>query len=357
MLIKLNIIILYLLVAFFLSLIIYPFYIKFLQMLKLWKEIREDSATWDKAALFAKMHAHKKWTPTMGWWVFLIVMMLLIIVSFFLQKFWFINNTLITRQETYIVLFAFFSMWLVWLVDDWFNIKWKGKIKWMSAKVKLLWMFLFSAFISYWFFYKLWIDYINFWPFAWEISIWLFYLPVTFIFTVAIVNAINITDGLDWLAWWILLISLLVMGIITFSYKWYITTTVIGIVIWILLAFLWFNINPAKVFMWDSWALALGWLISTIIYLLNIKMWILVPFIILFGIVWIELLSSFLQIFWKKVFKRKLFPIAPFHHYLEHKWRHEHSIVMKLWLIEWVLAAVSLTMVLYQLAPYFDTIK
>jgi UDP-N-acetylmuramyl pentapeptide phosphotransferase/UDP-N-acetylglucosamine-1-phosphate transferase len=64
--------------------------------------------------------------------------------------------------------------------------------------------------------------------------------------------------------------------------------------------------------------LAFGGLIASLVYLLNIRFGILIPFIILFGIFWLEVGSSLFQILRKKIFKKKLFTVAPFHHALEH---------------------------------------
>jgi len=345
---KLNSIMIYTLIAFFISFFLYPFYIKVLKYFKAGKTIREESTSWGLATIFNKLHWHKSWTPTMWGWLFLIVASILILFSFVLQKMGILTNSLVTRQETYIILFAFFSMWILWIIDDYLNIKWIGKVKWLTARMKLIWMFLFSWFISYWFYFKLGVNYINFWPFAWHVNLGIFYLIFTFLFTVAIVNAINITDWLDGLAGWLMVIILIVLGIITFSYKWYLATTVIGIIWWSLLAFLWFNINPAKIFMWDSWALALGWLVASLIYLLNIRMWIIIPFMILFFLFWLELLTSFIQIISKKIFKKKFFPMSPLHHRLEYEWYPEHTIVMKMRVINWVLAAITFILIFYQ---------
>jgi len=164
---KLSQILFYSLASFCISFILYPFYIKLLHKLKAWKTIRENTVTGEKSEIFTKLHAHKQWTPTMGWWLFLIVMLIMVLGSFVLQHFWFISNSLWNSRETYIILFWFFSMWLIWLIDDYLNIKDYWKVKWLSAKAKLIWMFLFSWWISYWFYVKLWIDYINFWPIAW----------------------------------------------------------------------------------------------------------------------------------------------------------------------------------------------
>lgn len=340
---------LYTLFAFVLSLVIYPFYIKLLQKFKARKTLRVDAASGGKAEIFNQLHAHKAGTPTMGWGMFLLITALLIGLSYVLQHFGYINNTLVAREETYILLFAFFGMGIWGLVDDWLNIKGKGKARWLDAWVKLGGMIALAAWISYWFFAKLHIDYFQLRPlFQQPISLGILYPIITFVLTIAIVNAINITDWLDWLAWGMMVIVLMTMAIITFTYKRYLATAILGIITGTLLAFLMFNISPAKVFMGDSGALALWWLLAALVYLLNIRDDFFIPFMILFLLFWLELLSSFLQIFWKKFFKRKLFPIAPFHHYLEHKGMKEHTIVMQFWILQGILASITLIIIFYQ---------
>ena len=257
------------------------------------------------------------------------------------------------RQETYILLFGFFSMGLIGLLDDFLNIKWFGKVKWLSAKAKLIGMVVFSAFISRWFYSRLWIDYVNLWPIAGKISLGLFYPVLTFFATIAIVNAINITDGLDGLAGGLMTMILFVLGIILFFNQTYIATTVIAIVVAILVAFMFYNIHPAKIFMGDSWAFALWGLIASLLYFLNMRTWILIPFLILFWIFIVDLLSSFLQIFWKKYFKKKLFLVAPLHHLFEKRGINETTIVMKSWFIQGILAAITIIILFYQFNKTF----
>ena len=348
---KLTLILTYGIIAFWIALIIYKIYIPFLRKIKAWQSIRENDIWWKKAKIFKQLHQHKKWTPTMWWAVFLVVVALLVAVSVILvyqKNFHIVSYSLLERRETYIILFAFFSMWLLGLVDDILNIRWVNNIKWLTAKMKLTWMVLFSAFISYWMYAKLWIDYINLWPIDWEWKIWFFYYIFTFILTVAIVNAVNITDWLDWLVGWTSIMILWALAVMTFFQKWFLATTIIVIVIATLTAFLRYNISPAKIFMGDSGTLALWGIISTVVYLLWIKFGIWIIFFVLFLFYFIELFSSFLQIFWKKFYKRKLFVIAPFHHYLEYKWLKERSIVMKIWLIQAILTVIWLILFFYQ---------
>jgi len=140
-----------------------------------------------------------------------------------------------------------------------------------------------------------------------------------------------------------------VLAVLTFAAQTFIATTVLAIVISSLLAFLWFNINPAKIFMGDGGALGLGGLLTVLVLLLNLRgIGIFVPFVVLFGIFVVDTLSSGLQIFWKKFFKKKLFVVAPLHHLLEKRGVPETHIVMKARLIQGVLAVVTLMMIFYQ---------
>ncbi len=348
MLLKLNQIILYALFAFFCALVLYPFFIRLLRRLRVGKTIREESVTGDKAEVFQSMHAHKAWTPNMGGAMLFVIMLVMIGFSYLLQKASIINNSLVTREETYIILFAFFAMGFLGLVDDYFNVKGRGSIKWLSARTKLIGMIFIAAFISWRFYVRLGVDYLSFGAWWFELHLGLFYPFFTFFLTIAIVNAINFTDGLDGLAGGLLCIVLWVCAVITFIMQLYIATAVLAIVMAVLLAFLWFNINPARIFLWDGGAFALWGLLSSLIYLLNMRMDIIVPFLFLFLLFRVELGSSVLQVFWKKVYKKKLFSIAPLHHLFEHRGWKEWTIVMRAWLIQWVLAAVTLIYLFYQ---------
>ena len=342
MLLNLSLILSFTLITFILIIILYPCYIKLLKKRKAGKTIRDNTATGEKSEIFKELHQHKAGTPTMGGGLFLIIMLVAIASSLLLQQRNFIDNSLRNQQETYIILFWFFSMGLIGLTDDILNVKNIGKVKGLNMRAKMIGMILFAGFISYWFYAKLGIDYINLRPLAGKIEIWIFFPVLTFLGTIFIVNAINITDGLDGLASGLGAIVLVVLAIVTFMNQTYIATTVLGVAIACLVGFMFFNINPAKIFMGDSGAFALGGIIATTLFLLNMRIWILIPFLLLFSIFILELSTSGLQIFRKKVFKKKLFPIAPFHHYLEYRWQKECTIVMKLRLVQGILAIAAI---------------
>ena len=113
MLLKLNSIILYALVAFVLTIALYPLMIRRLKSMKAGVRERSETATGDAATITKQFQDVKIGTPTMGGIVFFLVMSVMLVVSYFLHKSGIINNTLINRSETYILLVAFFGMGLL----------------------------------------------------------------------------------------------------------------------------------------------------------------------------------------------------------------------------------------------------
>lgn len=104
-----------------------------------------------------------------------------------------------------------------------------------------------------------------------------------------------------------------------------------------LLSYLWFNIHPARFFMGDVGSFALGTALGVVAMLTNTLL--LLPVI---GIMFvIEAGSSLIQIFSKKVFKRKIFISAPIHHHLEASGWPETKVTMRFWVIGAVAAFVG----------------
>lgn len=349
MIAKLNSIILYMVITFCISLFVYPLYIRFLWWIKAWKTIRDHDSMGQKASIFQSLHGHKAWTPTMGGGLFLIIVLLMILWSFIIQHLGYTNNSLRSREETYILLFGFFSMGVIGLVDDILNIRDRGRVKGLSAWAKMFGMTIFALFITYWFYAKLGVDRVILWPGGSIFHLGRWFIPLSFLFVLFLTHAINITDGLDGLAGGMMWFVLAVIAVVMFTMKIYIATTLLGVVISILIAFLRFNINPARIFMGDSGAFSLGGLLSVAILLLNMRIGIMIPFIVLFLPFTVELLSSFTQMIWKKYYHKKLFPIAPLHHLCEYYGMKEYTVVMKFWLVQGILGMVSLIMIFYAL--------
>lgn len=341
--------------TFLVGFIAAPFYINMLKEFKLWKQIRENALAW-KATEFFKLHKSKAWTPTMGWGVILGSVFFMVLVSMILQWMWLIDNSLLNRKETYLSLFTLWTVWILGAIDDFMNIKWIGRTKWLSWRFKMFWLILFSTLGALWFYFKLWwgidISFID-WSFRivsnvtsdlitafntpfWTLDIGLFFIPIFILMIVWFSNSVNISDWLDWLAWGLLLFSYVVYGYITFDQQLFLLSTLCFSIAGALMAFLWFNIKPAKFYMWDMWSLALGANLWIMAMLTNT---VFVLFIV-WAIFVFETLSVMIQLSSKKLRKwKKVFIIAPFHHHLEAIGWKEETVVFRLWLL-WIIFAI-----------------
>lgn len=165
----------------------------------------------------------------------------------------------------------------------------------------------------------------------------LFWLAVSVVLITFLINAYNITDGIDGLAGGISLITLitfLIFELLTTSNPFFLT--LIAILIAFHLAFLFFNLNPAKVFLGDSGALAIGFLL--VIIAMRYSLLAVAP---LFLIITIEGLSSAIQMISVKFFKRRIFIIAPLHLTLLNLGIERNTIVFNAWFFQIILALAS----------------
>ena len=327
-----------------------PYGIELLVRLKMGKQIREEWLI-GKAIEFAKLHSTKAGTPTM-WWIFVIItVLILIIFSILISSMgnwtdsvfgWSLDHSLWNRNETYLVLFTLMSVWTIWLFDDFLNIRGIGKTKWLSARVKTILLIIFWSLGAYWFYSKLGFSTVHI-PFLWEVEIGYLYMPLFILILYSGANSVNITDGLDGLAAGLLMFQYVAYGFITYSMGLFILSAFCLIIAGALIAFLWFNIHPARVFMGDIGSLSLGATLAVIAMMTDT----LLGYIVMSGIFIFETLSVIIQMLSKKLRNgKKVFRIAPFHHHLEAIGWQEQTIVMRLWLIGMVLTVAGTMLVM-----------
>ncbi len=316
--------------AFIIAIILTPWFTRQLIKYKLGKQIRENALSGEKASLFNTLHAKKSGTPTMGGLLIWGTIVITVIISVILQKFGIFKYSLFNREETWIPLFTLVTCGLVGAADDYLNVKGIGKTKGLSAKLKLIWLTIFSAVGAWWFFEKLNISTINIpIPGVEAIEVGWVYIPIFILVIISTANAVNFTDGLDGLASGLLIMAFGAFGIISYADGKYILTTFCSVITGSLLAFLWFNIPPAKFYMGDTGSLALGATLGVIAMLTGQTLTLpIIGFIFV-----IETLSVIIQLTSKKLFKRKVFKIAPIHHHFEQIGWKESTVVMRFWII------------------------
>ncbi|HEX4765742.1 MAG TPA: phospho-N-acetylmuramoyl-pentapeptide-transferase [Lichenihabitans sp.] len=171
---------------------------------------------------------------------------------------------------------------------------------------------------------------------------------------VAAGNAVNLTDGLDGLAIVPVMVATATFGLIAYFAGNLLFATYLGInhvpqtgelavvcgaVIGAGVGFLWFNAPPAQIFMGDTGSLALGGLIGTIAVAVKHE----IVLVIVGGLFVVEALSVIVQVTSFKLTGKRVFRMAPIHHHFEQLGWSEPQIVVRFWIIAFVLALIGLS--------------
>ncbi len=256
----------------------------------------------------------KQGTPTIGGLIFIIATTIVTILysAFYVKSF---NNSAI------VLLLIFLAFGFVGFLDDYLKIKRKKNLG-LKAYQKMVLLMMITLFI--YFFTNdttgaiLRVPILNI-----NIELSYLYLPFLFVYFTGVTNAVNLTDGLDGLATTVTIIVLIFLFLVSFISGNVDAGIFAFILVGALMAFLFFNINPAKVFMGDTGSLALGGAIAGIAFVLGIELVLIVA-----GIIYvIETLSVIIQVVVFKLTKKRVFKMAPIHHHFEHLGWSENKIV------------------------------
>lgn len=306
-------------ISFGIALGLTPLLLRLLERFHAGKAIRNDGST----PIFSSLHAAKQGTPTMAG------VLIWVTVGAMTSGFWILDRVFhisffhilnfLTRKETLLPLGAFIGASLLGLVDDLLDFRFRHKIFFYLAV---------AGIGAYWFYYKLGFSTVTI-PFGPTLNLGWGYIAFFILAVIGTSFAVNETDGLDGLAGGTLLFSFLAYGAIAYLQGFYQLAAFSGAICGALLAFLWFNIPPARFFMGDTGSMGMGTALAVIAFLVNGSL--VLPLI---GIIFVvEAASYLLQIFWRKAFKRKLLLSAPIHNHLQAKGWPEAKVTMRFWIV------------------------
>ncbi|EKD32803.1 MAG: hypothetical protein ACD_76C00144G0005 [uncultured bacterium] len=309
---------------------------------KLGKTIRDEKS----APIFYRLHLKKSGTPTMGgalvWGTVLALILFIHLLTAIFPDSTIAKFDFLSRAQTLLPLGALVASALVGLVDDYFNVKGIGPNGGgLRMRHRLLIYSLIAIVGAWWFYFKLdW--HVMHVPFFGLFDIGAWYIPIFFFVIVATSFAVNQTDGLDGLAGGSLLMSFASYAAIALMLGRPDLAVFCGAISGALLAFLWFNIPPARFFMGDTGSMSLGVTLGIIAMLTNMAL--LLPVI---GFVFVIVtVSSIIQLTSKKIRKKKVFLSSPIHHHLEAIGWSESKIVMRFWVISMISAALGVALAL-----------
>jgi len=309
-------------------------FIDFLYKLKFQRAHQETKDAFNKPTpIFDKFNRHKKGTPVGGGILILVTTAIVFFVFIFL--YWLLQKKILTNypsiaSEIKIIMFTFISFGALGLLDDLNKIFFWKKDQFFGLRMrhKAIIEAILALIVSYWLFSDLKIQIMHV-PFFGVFNLGYFYMVFSAFVIMAFSNAVNITDGLDGLATGILTFALIGFWVISRSILDVPTSLFIAAWLGGLLAFLYFNIYPARIIMGDTGALAFGATFAVIGLILGKAF----ALPIMGGVFIIEIGSSLIQLLGKKFLKRKIFKVAPFHLFLQNNGWEEPKVVMRLWLI------------------------
>jgi len=314
-------------ICFILAMAFTPIYTHFAFKYKVWKKIRTDAMTGEKAPVYYKLHAakHKRNIPTMAGIVGVVA----------------VTITMLTlnwsRSQTYLPVFGLVAAGGVGLLDDFINIRGNSGIAGIRGSLKMALILAVALTGALYFFFRLGYSQIHV-PAVGNFEIGWLYIPLFVLVVVSTANAVNIADGLDGLAGGLLSTCFGAYSVIAFAQGNYGIAGFCLAMVGAVLAYTWFNIFPARFFMGDTGSFAFGTALGVVAMLTNSVF--ILP--VIAAVFVIEAGSSLLQIFSKRVFKRKIFLSAPLHHHLEAIGWPETKVTMRLWVIGAVSAVLGM---------------
>ncbi|MEI7621734.1 MAG: phospho-N-acetylmuramoyl-pentapeptide-transferase [Candidatus Moraniibacteriota bacterium] len=338
--------------AFVLAFSIIPLWTHILYKYKIGIKIKSNDVNGEKLNFVSQLHAHKAGTPTMGGVIMWFSMLILVLASHFvfpsIAKMWDTNFIarldFFSRKQVWLPLFVLVTAGILGLFDDVLSVRGCGKNKGggMRFLMRFGWLFVIAAAGGWWFYFKLGWDVLHI-PAVGDFNIGLWYIPL-FIFVIlfAAISS-NETDGLDGLNGGVLLFAFFSFAVIAFVENKIDLAAFCAAMAGTLLAFLWFNIAPARFMMGDTGAIALGTTLGVVAMLTNSAL-------VLFLIVFVYLLESgsvVLQLTSKKFFHRKVFLAAPLHHHFEALGWPESKIVMRTWIFTIVTALLGVIIAIF----------
>jgi phospho-N-acetylmuramoyl-pentapeptide-transferase len=314
------------------AILLVPF-IDFLYKVKLRRHNQVTKDMFNKRTpLFDKFNSWKVGTPFGGG------LLIIVIVTIWTSWSYGIFNVKINPWEVFVIFFSFISFGVLGFYDDLKKLATPGQEKFFGLRFrhKFIIQWILALIISFVFYFQLHYDFI-FIHGVGQLFLGVLFIPFSAFVIVGFVNAFNITDGLDGLATGLLIICLLAFLTISSVQL----DAPLGIFIAVLVgstsAFLYFNIYKARLWLGDVGSLSLGAALA-VTGLLTGKAFALM---IIGGVFVIEVGSSMIQLLSKKYLGRKILPAAPLHLYLLKRGWEEPKIVMRAWLIGFLLAVLG----------------
>ena len=290
-------------------------FIPYLHKLKYGQTILEIGPSW---------HKNKQGTPTMGGLIFIVGICMALIVALPLYYFSTARNNMRLQEPPLTTLKIIAGVLMasaygaVGFLDDYIKVVKKRNLGLRAMQKLVLQFVIVGSYLASMYYSEATLGGMHatstLIPFFGRVDLGIFYWPIAAILIVGMVNAVNLTDGIDGLCtsitFFVTIFFMLLAGLFSMMNLSIVTGSLLGGCF----GFLIFNMHPAKVFMGDTGSLFLGGLICAIAFTMDLP--ILLPIL---GVMYVaEMFSVMLQVAYFKVSGgKRIFKMSPLHHHFE----------------------------------------
>lgn len=336
--------------TFFLAIFLTPFFTNFFFKYKMWKKKgrTSDTSSLEFKAIHEKVEKEEVSVPCIGgsiiWVSVLFVTFIIYFISLLFPETVFYGLNFLSRSQTLIPITIFFIGALLGLVDDLLEINGKSNItrsaKWYTQS-KLLAIVVVSFFVGLWFYFKIDMNTLYV-PFYGDLYLGIYIIPLFIIVALATFSG-GVIDGIDGLSGGVLASIFGAFATIAFATNQLDISALSLSITGGILAFLWFNIPPARFYMGETGMMPLTLIIAVFAFLTNS---VLVLPIVAMPLV-ITSLSNIIQMLSKKFRNgKKVFRIAPLHHHFESIGWPSYKVTMRYWVFSIVFAILGVILFL-----------
>lgn len=345
-------------IAFIIGMAFSPVLTQYLYKYKMWKKkVKTVSIDGGGTPIFNSLHAEREVsTPRMGgiviWASAIITTLAFWMFGHLLPNTIFSKLDFLSRDQTWIPLCVLFLGAIVGLIDDVLEIKGTGGnyAGGLSLKKRLFFVGIISFLISLWFYFKLEVNTINI-PFMGATNLGLWFIPIFILITLFIYSG-GVIDGIDGLAGGVFASIFSAYAGIAFFQNQINLAAFCAVIVGSILAFLWFNISPARFYMSETGSMALSITLAIVAFMTDsmgegrgiaVLPVIALPLIFTSFSVIIQVLSK------KFRHGKKVFLVAPVHHHFEAKGWPAYKVTMRYWIVSIVCAIFGVILALIKL--------
>lgn len=332
--------------AFVLGILITPIATHFFYKYQMWKKFSRNGAT--TAAEFPKIHNEEAelHTPRVGGMIIWLSVLLTVAIFYFVSR-WFPNEVttkmnFLSRNQTLLPFYTLLAGALLGLWDDLIQIYGRGKFAQDHASWRKWKVFLISALsllVGIWFFYKLGITGVHI-PFNGELFLGALIIPFFMLVAISTWSS-GVIDGIDGLSGGVFASIFAAYSAIAFTNNQIDLAAFSGAVTGATLAFLWFNVPPARFYMGETGIMALTITLATLAFLSES--------VFILPVVALPLVLTSLSVVVQSLSKKfrggkRVFLLAPLHHHFEAKGWPSYRVTMRFWILSVVFAIFGIVL-------------